>query len=367
MKKHLLLTIILLTTVVNLATAQTKGKFLDTLRLGIRYQVQEFHTLNQKLKEQENCNCDESLPLNGRALQGISASIYEPLTNRWSVGADLGGSFGTVMDDNRAYKKYSFVQMRVESFYHLFDAKTRLRPYVTGTIQLAANQTKALFSLPLGAGLRYQLNKGGSIHVQTAYDRGFSHSLAKNMITNVGFHVPLFKPKVPSVNSSSLYETMTANASSQVSSLTSQISNPPSQISNTTSQISNLPSNVSNLTSPISNLPAKRLTRVIYFDTDKNGLNKAATDKIMAEVLAFMAENIETRVYLYGHTDNVQSEAYNLQLSKTRVDATAEKLMNQGIASDRIEGKYYGESSPVANNQYESGRAANRRVEIVVM
>jgi outer membrane protein OmpA-like peptidoglycan-associated protein len=367
MKKHLLTTLTICFVLITSATAQTKSKFLDTLRLGIRYQVQEFHTLNQKLKEQENCNCDESLPLNGRALQGISASIYEPITDNWSVGADLGGSFGTVMDDNRAYKKYSFVQMRVESFYHLFDAKTKLRPYVTGSIQLAANQRKALFSLPLGAGLRYQLNKGGSIHVQTAYDRGFSHSLARNMITNVGFHVPLFKPKASSVNSSSLYETMTANVSSKVSNPPSQISDLKSQISNTTSQISNLTSNVSNLTSNISNLPKKRLARVIYFDTDKNGLNKAETDKIMAEVLAFMAENKGTRVYLYGHTDNVQSEAYNLRLSKTRVDATTEKLIKLGIVSDRIEGKYYGESSPVANNKYESGRAANRRVEIVVM
>jgi outer membrane protein OmpA-like peptidoglycan-associated protein len=160
---------------------------------------------------------------------------------------------------------------------------------------------------------------------------------------------------------------MTANVSSKVSNPPSQISDLKSQISNTTSQISDLTSNVSNLTSNISNLPKKRLARVIYFDTDKNGLNKAETDKIMAEVLAFMAENKGTRVYLYGHTDNVQSEAYNLRLSKTRVDATTEKLIKLGIVSDRIEGKYYGESSPVANNKYESGRAANRRVEIVVM
>jgi outer membrane protein OmpA-like peptidoglycan-associated protein len=96
-------------------------------------------------------------------------------------------------------------------------------------------------------------------------------------------------------------------------------------------------------------------------------LNKAETDKIMAEVLAFMAENKGTKVYLSGHTDNILSDSYNLRLSKSRVDATATKLMKQGIASDRIDSKYYGESLPVANNKYESGRAANRRVEIVVM
>ncbi len=356
MKKHLLATIILLTTVVNLATAQTKGKFLDTLRLGIRYQVQEFHTLNQKLKEQKNCNCDESLPLNGRALQGISASLYEPITDSWSVGADLGGSFGTVMDDNRAYKKYSFVQMRVESFYHLFDAKTRLRPYVTGSIQLVANQRKALFSLPIGAGLRFQLNKGGYLHVQTAYDNGFSHSLAKNMITNIGFHVPIFKRKVSNLKGAEIYPKNNTNTAS--TQWAAQSKSAPVTTVQAETAIS--------ATEIVGSAP-KKLVRVIYFDTDKNGLNKSETDKIMAEVLAFMVENKGTKVYLSGHTDNILSDSYNLRLSKSRVDATAAKLMNQGIASDRIDSKYYGESSPVADNKYESGRAANRRVEIVVM
>jgi OOP family OmpA-OmpF porin len=71
-------------------------------------------------------------------------------------------------------------------------------------------------------------------------------------------------------------------------------------------------------------------------------------------------------VYLSGHTDNIQSEAYNLRLSKNRVDATANKFIKQGITSDRIDRKHFGESLPVASNKYESGRATNRRVEIVV-
>ena len=371
MKKYILTTITLCTALVNFAAAQTevKDKFLDTLRLGIRYQVQEFHTLNQKLDD--NCNCDGSLRLNERALQGISASIYEPLTSRWSVGADLGGSFGTVMNDHRQYTKHSFVQMRVESFYHFFDSKSKLRPYLSGSIQLAANQSKALFSLPLGAGLRYQLLRGGSLHVQTAYDRGFSHAMAKNMITNIGFHVPLYKPKASSINGATLYPANANNAASiqwaAQPKTTAPVSEPASQISSPSSQVSQAASIVSDLKSQISNLPKKRLSRVIYFDTDKNGLNKAATEKVMAEVLAFMAENKGTRVYLYAHTDNVQSEAYNLRLSKSRADATAVQLMKQGISEDRIERKFYGESSPVASNAYESGRAANRRVEIVVM
>jgi len=178
MKKHLLFLFTFCLLLFNLAIAQTevKNRFLDTLNLGIRFQVQEFHTLNQKLDE--NCYCDEALPLKDRALKGIGISFLEPLTNHWSVGADLGGSFGRVIDDHRIYKSYTFVQMRVESYYHLFDSKTRLRPYLSGSIQLATNQNKALISLPLGAGLRFRLNSGGSLHLQTAYDHGLSHALA---------------------------------------------------------------------------------------------------------------------------------------------------------------------------------------------
>jgi len=282
------------------------------------------------------------------------------LTSNWAVGADLGGAFGTVMDDNRAYKKYSFVQIRVESFYHLFDAKTRLRPYLSGSIQLAANQTKALFSLPFGAGLRYQLNKGGYFHVQAAYDRGFGQAIARNMITNVGFHVPLFRAKASKLNGSDLYPANTSNSATAqwaAQSKTAPATNPAS---------SPEVAPIVNPATQVATAVPKQLVRVIYFDTDKNGLNKAATDRIMAEVLAFMAENKDAKVYLTGHTDNVQSESYNLRLSKNRVDATANKFMKQGIVSDRIDSKYYGESSPVASNKYESGRATNRRVEIVV-
>ncbi|KAI9549919.1 hypothetical protein GHT06_004504 [Daphnia sinensis] len=191
------------------------------------------------------------------------------------------------------------------------------------------------------------------------------------MVTNIGFHVPLFKRKPSTIDGMDLYPANANNAASiqwaAQTKTTAPVSDAASQISNLTSKVPDLKSQVSHLTSNISNQPKKRLSRVIYFDTDKNGLNKAETDKVMAEVLAFMAENKGTKVYLYAHTDNVQSEAYNLKLSKSRVEATAGKLMKQGIASDRIESKYYGESSPVASNKYEAGRAANRRVEIVVM
>jgi len=72
----------------------------------------------------------------------------------------------------------------------------------------------------------------------------------------------------------------------------------------------------------------------------------------------------KTIVDVYGHTDSQGDDAYNLALSQRRAVAVATILANQGIDQRRfyIEGK--GESSPIASNATEAGRAQNRRVEI---
>jgi outer membrane protein OmpA-like peptidoglycan-associated protein len=72
----------------------------------------------------------------------------------------------------------------------------------------------------------------------------------------------------------------------------------------------------------------------------------------------------KTIVDVYGHTDSQGDDAYNLSLSQRRAVAVATVLANQGIDQRRffIEGK--GESSPIASNATEAGRAQNRRVEI---
>ncbi|KKB85049.1 cell envelope biogenesis protein OmpA [Devosia limi DSM 17137] len=74
----------------------------------------------------------------------------------------------------------------------------------------------------------------------------------------------------------------------------------------------------------------------------------------------------KTIVDVYGHTDSQGDDAYNLSLSQRRAVSVATVLANQGIDQRRffIEGK--GESSPIASNATEAGRAQNRRVEIQI-
>lgn len=70
------------------------------------------------------------------------------------------------------------------------------------------------------------------------------------------------------------------------------------------------------------------------------------------------------KVGVYGHTDNVGSPEANRLLSQRRAEAVKQYLVKKGIPSNRIEVMGLGEDEPVATNDTEAGRAANRRVQI---
>ncbi len=69
---------------------------------------------------------------------------------------------------------------------------------------------------------------------------------------------------------------------------------------------------------------------------------------------------------LKGHTDAIGSEKYNQKLSEKRVKAAKEWLVKKGIAESRITTEAFGKMKPVATNESGTGRAENRRVEIIV-
>ena len=71
-------------------------------------------------------------------------------------------------------------------------------------------------------------------------------------------------------------------------------------------------------------------------------------------------------VNVIGHTDNVGDAAYNQNLSEQRARAVANVLIGAGVSGGRINVIGRGEDQPVASNQTDSGRAQNRRVEIII-
>lgn len=84
----------------------------------------------------------------------------------------------------------------------------------------------------------------------------------------------------------------------------------------------------------------------------------------LVKVAGTLKEYEKTYVDVLGHTDSSGSDAYNQTLSVNRAQAVANVLSGNGVQSARIATKGYGESQPKASNTDETGRAANRRVEI---
>ena len=72
------------------------------------------------------------------------------------------------------------------------------------------------------------------------------------------------------------------------------------------------------------------------------------------------------RLKLSGHTDNVGSDAYNLQLSKERAESVMNYLVSKGANPSSIEAIGYGEERPIATNKTAGGRQLNRRVEFII-
>ena len=88
---------------------------------------------------------------------------------------------------------------------------------------------------------------------------------------------------------------------------------------------------------------------------------------ILDEVAMVLTEKVPGAIIvLGGHTDNTGTEKYNDALSLRRAKAVESYLADKGgISPDRIIVKGYGESTPIATNETEEGRAKNRRVEIL--
>lgn len=73
------------------------------------------------------------------------------------------------------------------------------------------------------------------------------------------------------------------------------------------------------------------------------------------------------RIEVKGHTDNVGSEDFNMNLSRERAEAVVNYLTSKGVNRNKLTYSYYGMSRPLSTNDTEEGRAMNRRVEFTIL
>ena len=101
----------------------------------------------------------------------------------------------------------------------------------------------------------------------------------------------------------------------------------------------------------------------ILFDFDKDIIKPEAFAQLDA-IYEIMERNPVISVELQGHTDNIGTKEYNMDLSQRRANAVAKYLEDKGIARDRLAATGFGFEKPVALNDTDYGRSLNRRVEI---
>jgi len=104
----------------------------------------------------------------------------------------------------------------------------------------------------------------------------------------------------------------------------------------------------------------------IYFELDEAILLPESFEQLN-ELIDILRNDPNLRIRIQGHTDSQGSRAYNMDLSERRAQAVYIYLIENNIASNRIEYLGFGESQPVADNINAIGRQTNRRVEFVVL
>jgi len=109
----------------------------------------------------------------------------------------------------------------------------------------------------------------------------------------------------------------------------------------------------------------------IYFDFDKHFIREDARVSLN-KVLAYLNEYPKVKIQVGSHTDSRANDAYNMRLSANRAKATAEYLVEQGVAKSRISFEGFGETQltndcsngvPCTKEQHQ----LNRRSEFIVV
>jgi len=107
------------------------------------------------------------------------------------------------------------------------------------------------------------------------------------------------------------------------------------------------------------------MTNQTAFDTNSTAIKPgfySTMDKVADVVIRYG----KTTLTIVGHTDNKGTAEYNQKLSEQRALAVAQYLETKDVNPVRLATLGKGESDPIASNDSEAGRQANRRVEIYV-
>jgi len=103
----------------------------------------------------------------------------------------------------------------------------------------------------------------------------------------------------------------------------------------------------------------------INFDFGKSTIKPESYEYLNKLAKTIIRTN--ARIMVKGHTDNIGSNEFNMNLSKERAQAVVKYLVNKGVKINKLSYEYYGASAPLTSNNTEEGRTMNRRVEFEIL
>jgi len=105
----------------------------------------------------------------------------------------------------------------------------------------------------------------------------------------------------------------------------------------------------------------------VFFATNKDAILKKSFPLLAAMADALKATPQIKKIRIEGHSDNRGKREYNIELSDRRVQSVRKSLEQAGIADSRMAAQGFGPDVPIADNATAQGRAANRRVDFVII
>jgi outer membrane protein OmpA-like peptidoglycan-associated protein len=103
----------------------------------------------------------------------------------------------------------------------------------------------------------------------------------------------------------------------------------------------------------------------VLFDTGKYTLKPGAREKL-AKVAGILLSYPGLNIEVGGYTDNIGGDAMNQTLSENRAGSVRDYLVQQGVSTNSVSARGFGNSLPVSSNDNSAGRQQNRRVELLV-
>ncbi|WP_295799249.1 OmpA family protein [uncultured Microbulbifer sp.] len=104
----------------------------------------------------------------------------------------------------------------------------------------------------------------------------------------------------------------------------------------------------------------------ITFATNRYEIRSDFYDTLDSVVLV-LNEFDKTAIRVSGHTDSTGSDVTNQNLSERRAQSVANFFAQREVAAGRVQAVGYGERYPIASNDSDAGRQANRRVELELL